>query len=124
MAKILVIDDSALSRRILRRILEHAGHQVREADDGMIALEQYLLDQPDLVLLDMTMRGMHGLDVLSKLRELDPQARVIVATADIQRSTRELVDAAGGSGFVSKPFEAEHILSAVTSVLSGGGAWN
>ena len=124
MANILVIDDSAMSRRILRRILESAGHQVREADDGMVALEQYLLDQPDLVLLDMTMRGMHGLDVLSKLREMDPHARVIVATADIQRSTRELVDAAGGSGFVSKPFEAERLLSAVTTVLGGGGAWS
>jgi len=124
MANILIIDDSALSRRILRRILEAAGHHVREADDGMVALEQYLLDQPDLVLLDMTMRGMHGLDVLTKLRELDPQARVIVATADIQRSTRELVDAAGGSGFVSKPFETERILSAVTTVLGGGGAWS
>jgi two-component system, chemotaxis family, chemotaxis protein CheY len=124
MANILVIDDSALSRRILRRILEAEGHLVREAGDGMVALEQYLLDQPDLVLLDMTMRGMHGLDVLSKLREMDPQARVIVATADIQRSTRELVDAAGGSGFVSKPFEAERVLSAVNTVLGGGGAWN
>ena len=124
MANILIIDDSALSRRILRRILEAAGHHVREANDGMVALEQYLLDQPDLVLLDMTMRGMHGLDVLGKLRELDPRARVIVATADIQRSTRELVDAAGGSGFVSKPFETERILSAVTTVLGGGGAWS
>ena len=124
MANILVIDDSAMSRGILRRILESGGHHVREAGDGLVALEQYLLDQPDLVLLDMTMRGMHGLDVLSKLRELDPQARVIVATADIQRSTRELVDTAGGSGFVSKPFEAERLLSAVTAVLSGGAAWN
>jgi two-component system chemotaxis response regulator CheY len=124
MANILVIDDSALSRRILRRILEAEGHQVCEADDGMVALEQYLLEQPDLVLLDMTMRGMHGLDVLSKLREMDPRARVIVATADIQRSTRELVDAAGGSGFVSKPFDAQRVLSAVNTVLGGGGAWN
>jgi two-component system chemotaxis response regulator CheY len=124
MANILVIDDSAMSRRILRRILESAGHQVREADDGMVALEQYLLDQPDLVLLDMTMRGMHGLDVLSKLREMNPHARVIVATADIQRSTRELVNAAGGSGFVSKPFDAERVLIAVSTVLNGGGSWN
>ena len=124
MANILIIDDSALSRRILRRMLESAGHHVREADDGMVALEQYLLDQPDVVLLDMTMRGMHGLDVLSKLREMNPHARVIVATADIQRSTRELVEAAGGSGFVSKPFEAERLLGAVTTVLGGGGAWN
>jgi two-component system chemotaxis response regulator CheY len=123
MANILIVDDSALSRRILRRILESAGHSIHEADDGMVALEHYMLDQPDLVLLDMTMRGMHGLDVLGKLRELDPQARVIVATADIQRSTRELVGAAGGSGFVSKPFEAERLLSAVTAVLSGGTSW-
>jgi two-component system, chemotaxis family, chemotaxis protein CheY len=124
MATILVIDDSAMSRRILRRILEADGHQVHEANDGMVALEQYLLEQPDLVLLDMTMRGMHGLDVLSKLREMNPQARVIVATADIQRSTRDLVDAAGGSGFVSKPFDAERVLSAVNIVLNGGGSWN
>lgn len=124
MANILVIDDSALSRRILRRILESAGHHVREADDGMIALERYVLDQPDLVLLDMTMRGMHGLEVLGKLRDIDPNARIIVATADIQRSTRELVDAAGGSGFVSKPFETERLLNAVSAVLSGGAAWN
>ncbi len=119
MAKILVVDDSALSRRILRRVLEAAGHQILEADDGLLALERYLLEQPDLVLLDMTMRGMHGLDVLSKLREVDAQARVIVATADIQRSTREMVAAAGSSGFLSKPFEADRVLSAVDAVLTG-----
>jgi two-component system, chemotaxis family, chemotaxis protein CheY len=124
MANILVVDDSALSRRILRRILEAAGHAIHEADDGMVALERYAIAHPDLVLLDMTMRGMHGLDVLGKLRELDPNARVIVATADIQRSTRELVDAAGGSGFVSKPFDAQRVLSAVATVLGGGTSWN
>ena len=120
MATILVVDDSAMSRRILRRILESAGHLVIEADDGMLALERYLLDQPSLVLLDMTMRGMHGLDVLDKLRELDPQASVIVATADIQRSTREMVEAAGGSGFLSKPFTEESVLSAISAVLARG----
>lgn len=124
MATILVVDDSAMSRRILRRILESAGHTVLEADDGMLALERYLLDQPAMVLLDMTMRGMHGLDVLSKLRELDPQARVVVATADIQRSTREMVEAAGGSGFISKPFTEEPVLTTIRAVLSGETRWN
>jgi two-component system chemotaxis response regulator CheY len=124
LATILLIDDSAMSRRILRRVLESAGHTVREAHDGLAALEEYTLDTPDLVLLDMTMRGMHGLDVLSKLRELNPDARVIVATADIQRSTRELVVAAGGSGFISKPFDPERVVSAVETVLGGGTAWN
>jgi two-component system chemotaxis response regulator CheY len=113
-----------MSRRILRRFLEAAGHQVVEAHDGLAALELYLLDRPDLVLLDMTMRGMHGLEVLGKLRELDPYARVIVATADIQRSTREMVVAAGGRAFVSKPFEQERVLEAVSAVLSGDERWN
>lgn len=123
MAKILVVDDSTMSRRILRRFLESDAHTVIEADDGLAAIERYVLEQPELVLLDMTMRGMHGLEVLDKLRELDPQARVLVATADIQRSTRELVEAAGGSGFLSKPFEQERVRRAVTLILTGGSAW-
>jgi two-component system chemotaxis response regulator CheY len=119
MAKILLVDDSNLSRRILRRVLETAGHEILEAADGMAAIERYFLEQPDLVMLDMTMSGMHGLDVLNKLREIDPRARVIVATADIQSSTRAMVQESGGAGFVSKPFVEEHVLNAVNEVLSG-----
>jgi two-component system chemotaxis response regulator CheY len=120
MAKILLVDDSNLSRRILRRILETDGHVILEATDGMAALERFVLDQPDLVLLDMTMSGMHGLDVLSQLRAIDLQARVIVATADIQSSTRILVQEGGGAGFISKPFVEEHVRDAVNAVLAGG----
>jgi two-component system, chemotaxis family, chemotaxis protein CheY len=120
MAKILLVDDSNLSRRILRRILESDGHAILEAADGMAAIERYFLDQPDLVMLDMTMSGMHGLDVLSKLREIDPQARVIVATADIQSSTRTLAEEGGGAGFVSKPFVEAQVRDAVNAVLAGG----
>jgi two-component system chemotaxis response regulator CheY len=116
----LLVDDSNLSRRLLRRILEPAGHDILEASDGLVALERYVLDQPDLVLLDMTMAGMNGLDVLGKLRELDVQARVIVASADIQSSTRVLVQEAGGKGFIAKPFVEEHVLSTVEAVLTGG----
>jgi two-component system chemotaxis response regulator CheY len=120
MAKILLVDDSNLSRRILRRILEPTGHEILEASDGMVAIERYFIDQPDLVLLDMTMNGMHGLDVLSKLREMDGAVRVIVATADIQSSTRSMVQEGGGVGFITKPFVEEHVLSAINTVLSGG----
>jgi two-component system chemotaxis response regulator CheY len=117
MAKILIVDDSNLSRRILRNILEPAAHQVSEAADGISGLEQYFLDKPDLVLLDLTMTGMHGLEVLAKLREMDPRARVLVASADIQTQTRELVLAGGAVGFVNKPFVGEHVLEAVTRAL-------
>ncbi|MEN9938305.1 MAG: hypothetical protein RLZZ387_4884 [Chloroflexota bacterium] len=120
MAKILIVDDSATSRRMMRRILESGGHEVLEADDGLLALERYALERPGLVLLDLTMRGMHGLDVLSRLRELDAEVRVIVATADVQRPTRELVAQGGAKDFITKPFEPDLVLGAVERALAGG----
>jgi two-component system chemotaxis response regulator CheY len=77
----------------------------------------YFLDRPDLVLLDLTMPGMHGLDVLSTLRRMDPAARVVVATADIQSSTRVLAEQAGALGFINKPLGAENVLTAVNEAL-------
>ena len=117
MARILIVDDSAMSRRILRRILEGAGHEVVEAEDGMVAIEKYFLDKPDVVLLDLIMKGMSGAEVLQKVRQMDANAHVIVATADIQKSTQELTRAAGAEGFVTKPFVENEILTAVDSAL-------
>jgi two-component system, chemotaxis family, chemotaxis protein CheY len=118
--KILIVDDSALSRRTLRRILEPAGYEVVEADDGMTALEVYFLEKPSLVLLDLVMKGMYGLDVLVKLREMDSKALVVVASADIQSSTRTMVDEAGAHGFVNKPFVTEQVIAAVEAALAEG----
>ena len=124
MAKILVVDDSGMSRRTLRKILEPAGHEVSEAAEGIHALERYFLDKPDLVLLDLTMTGMYGMEVLNRLREMDANARVIVASADIQRSTREMVQASGACAFINKPFATEQVLNVVNRVLQGEQAWN
>ena len=118
--KILIVDDSALSRRTLRRILESAGYEAVEADDGMTALEMYFLEKPGLVLLDLVMKGMYGLDVLVKLREMDQEARVVVATADIQSSTRKMVEEAGAHGFITKPFVSEQVIAAVEAALAEG----
>ena len=119
-SKILIVDDSSLSRRTLRRILESAGYEVIEAAEGMAALETYFLEKPDLVLLDLVMKGMYGLDVLAKLREMDANAPVVVASADIQSSTREMVNEAGALGFINKPFVSEQVIAAVASALAGG----
>jgi len=116
-AKILLVDDSGLARRSMRAILEPAGYEVVEADDGMSALERYFLEKPDLVLLDLVMRGMNGLDVLSKLHELDGDARVVVVSADIQDSSREMAESGGASGFVTKPVERAAILKVIADVL-------
>lgn len=118
--KVLIVDDSGLSRRTLRRILETAGFEVVEAEDGMTALEVYFLEKPRLVLLDLVMKGMYGLDVLVKLREMDPKALVVIASADIQSSTRKMVDDAGALGFINKPFVSEQVLTAVEAALAEG----
>ncbi|HKF57692.1 MAG TPA: response regulator [Blastocatellia bacterium] len=120
MAKILVVDDSGMSRRTLKKILEPAGHQITEAEDGIAALEHFYVDKPDLVLLDLTMTGMYGIDVLKKLREMDPDACIVVASADIQSSTRTMAEEAGASGFIIKPFAVDLVLNAVSAALRGG----
>jgi DNA-binding NarL/FixJ family response regulator len=64
------------------------------------------------------MKDMYGLDVLGKLRELDPSAAVIIASADIQDSTREMVAAAGANAFINKPLSPENVLSALETVIN------
>src|SRR5437764_769519 len=118
-AKILIVDDSSMSRRIVRGILESAGHDVTEAANGIAAIDSYSVEKPDLVVLDLVMGGMGGLEVLQKLREKDNDARVIVATADIQTSTRAMAEQAGSRGFLSKPIRREELLTAVNSGLEG-----
>lgn len=117
--KIMVVDDSALSRRTLRRILESGGYEVIEVEEGMAALELYFIEKPDLVLLDLVMKGLSGFDVLTKLREMDARARVVIASADIQTSTRALVEEAGARAFINKPFTTESVLGVVNSALGG-----
>jgi len=122
--KVLLVDDSGLARRSTRRVLEDAGYTVVEAEDGLSALERFALEKPDLVVLDLVMRGMYGLDVLSKLRELDPAVRVIVLTADIQTSSRDMVQLAGASAFINKPASPAAVLETVQRVLEGTPPWN
>ena len=119
MAKILVVDDSGMSRRTMRKILEPEGHQIIEASDGLTALELFFLEKPELTLLDLTMTGMYGIEVLERMIGMDPQTRVIVASADIQRVTRDMVEKAGARGFITKPFVVEEVLSIVNAVLGG-----
>ena len=117
MAKILIVDDSSMSRRILRNILEAEANDVIEAADGMSALEMYFLHKPDVVLLDLIMKGLYGIEVLKTLRRMDINARVIVASADIQSSSRQMAETEGALAFVTKPFVAEEIVKAVSAAI-------
>ena len=118
MATIMIVDDSNFTRRTHRRIVESDGHVVHEATTGMAAIESFFVHRPDLVLLDLTMEDMSGFDVLEKLRALNAGARVIVISADVQRSTAKLVADAGALRFLGKPVSPEALLEAIRDTLA------
>jgi two-component system, chemotaxis family, chemotaxis protein CheY len=122
MATIMIVDDSNYTRRTHRRIVEADGHVVHEASTGLAAIEGYFVHRPDLVLLDLTMEDIGGLEVLAKLRELDSAVRVIVVSADVQRATAKLVADAGALRFLGKPVSAEGLRDAVREALTGSTA--
>ena len=113
---ILIVDDSAFARRKLQQAFEGADYRIEEAASGLEALEKYSLQRPDIVLLDLVMEGMDGLAVLAQLRALDPEANIIVATADVQTATRDEVLRLGACAVVNKPFQSEELLAAVRRV--------
>ncbi len=123
-AKILIVDDSSMARRVLRKILEELGYDVDDAADGAQALERYVLHRHDAVILDLLMHGMYGGEVLQKFRELNPSLPVIIATADIQRTTREQVREAGASAMINKPITKEELAEVLGIVLTGGTVWS
>jgi two-component system, chemotaxis family, chemotaxis protein CheY len=116
-AKVLIVDDSSLARRTLRQLLEQMGHTVEEASDGAQALERYFINRPDLVVLDMVMNGMYGLEVLAKMREMNPEVRVVIATADVQKSTLDQAKAAGAFALINKPLNRDELNRVVSSAL-------
>lgn len=117
MAKILIVDDSMLTRKMLKSALAATEHTVIEASGGEEAIKLYTQEKPDLVFLDLVMKDMHGLDVLRRLREIDYNCRVVIVTADIQRSTVKMAIEGGALGLINKPFSQEKILEYVKRYL-------
>jgi two-component system chemotaxis response regulator CheY len=115
--RILIVDDSSLARRRARGILESGGYEVLEAEDGMAAIERYFVEKPDVVMLDLVMKGMYGMDVLVQLRQMDPAARVIVVSADVQSSSHQMAEDGGAVGFLVKPLDEGEALAMVRKTL-------
>ncbi len=116
--KILLIDDSAFSRNMFKRALGNL-YTFAEASDGMQGVELYFLEKPDLVILDLTMPGMSGFEVLSQLMKLDPQAKILIGTSDVQELTQQETESLGAVGFLTKPFTPEKVHEAVKKALEG-----
>jgi two-component system chemotaxis response regulator CheY len=117
MAKILVADDAAFVRGRVRKVLTDAGHGVVEADTGQSALEVYRREQPDAVLLDVSMPEMDGIEALDLIRRHDPAARIAMVTAVGQEETIRRALRLGARDFVVKPFRDARILDAVDKLL-------
>jgi two-component system, chemotaxis family, chemotaxis protein CheY len=118
MVKVLIVDDSSLSRKILSSILKPEGHEIIEATNGFMALELYVLERPDVVLMDIAMPDLQGPEVLIKLREIDPEAQVIMASADAQDMTRISVEKSGAVGYITKPFNKTSVLETFNRVIN------
>lgn len=119
MAKnILVCDDAAFMRMMIKDILTKNGYNIAgEAENGLKAVEKYNETKPDLVLMDITMPEMDGIQALKKIKELDPNAKVVMCSAMGQQAMVIEAIQSGARDFIVKPFQAERVLEAVKKVV-------
>jgi two-component system chemotaxis response regulator CheY len=119
MAKnILICDDAAFMRMMIKDILTKNGYNVvGEAENGLKAVEKYTETKPDLVLMDITMPEMDGIQALKKIKELDSGATVIMCSAMGQQAMVIESIQAGAKDFIVKPFQADRVIEAVKKVV-------
>ena len=119
MAKnILVVDDAAFMRMMIKDILTKNGYNVAgEAENGAKALEKYNEVKPDLVLMDITMPEVDGIQALKNIKAADPNAKVIMCSAMGQQAMVIESIQAGAKDFIVKPFQPDRVLEAVTKVV-------
>ena len=118
MAKILLVDDAAFMRKVIKDTLSKNGYtDLYEAVDGADAVEKYSELNPDLVIMDITMPNMDGLEALKAIRQKNGSANVVMCSAMGQEAM--VIDAiqSGAKDFIVKPFKSDRILKTVTSIL-------
>jgi two-component system, chemotaxis family, chemotaxis protein CheY len=118
MARILVVDDAAFMRVRAARVLEDAGHEVEQAENGLEAVRKYSEWKPDAVLMDITMPEMDGLTALKEIKKIDPAARVAMVTAMGQQAIVMEALKSGARDFVLKPFQPDRVMAALHKMLA------
>ncbi|MBQ2472879.1 MULTISPECIES: response regulator [Lachnospira] len=119
MAKnILICDDAAFMRMMIKDILTKNGYNIAgEAENGAKAVEKYAELKPDLVLMDITMPEMDGIEALKKIKASDPNASVIMCSAMGQQAMVIESIQSGAKDFIVKPFQADRVIEAVQKVV-------
>lgn len=119
MAKgVLIVDDAAFMRMMIKDILGKKGYQiVGEAEDGAKAVEKYEELKPDLVIMDITMPEMDGIEAVKRIIAADADATIVMCSAMGQQAMVIEAIQAGAKDFIVKPFQPERVLEAVSKVL-------
>lgn len=118
MARVLVVDDAAFMRMTIKKMIESEGFTVAgEAGNGVEAVQKYMELQPDVVLLDITMPEMNGVDALKRMKEYDPKAKVVICSAMGQQAMVAQTIQYGAKDFIVKPFEKDRLVAALKRVL-------
>ncbi len=116
--KILIVDDSRTSRRILRNLLESQGYTViAEAENGEDGYLKYKELKPDLVTMDITMPKMDGIESLTLIKKMNPDAKVVMITAAGQKEKMVEALKRGADEFITKPFDAEEVSSIIKRLI-------
>lgn len=114
---VLVVDDAAFMRMMIRDILSGDGYIIYEAVSGIDAVEKYAEVRPDLVMMDVSMSGISGLDALRLIRRDDPAARVLMVSALGQHEIIAAALEAGALDFIVKPFQPSRVLETARRCL-------
>jgi two-component system chemotaxis response regulator CheY len=117
MKKILIVDDSAFSRNIIKQIVTSESYLAIEAGNGTEALTLFQAEKPDIVTIDLLMPDMDGIDVVRKIAETAPGAKMIVCSTDKQKFRQKETKAAGAAAFVPKPIDPELLLETIKNLL-------
>jgi two-component system chemotaxis response regulator CheY len=117
MTKILVVDDAAFMRSMLKRILEDEGYEVQEATDGDVAIKKYTETKYDLVTMDIVMPKVDGVTAVKEIIRIDPEARIIMITALAHKTLVLRALRAGARDFIVKPFDSAAVIEAVKNTL-------
>lgn len=118
MAKIMVVDDAAFMRMMVKDTLSKGGYtDICEASDGAEALQKYKEESPALVLMDITMPNMDGLEALKAIKAFDPGATVVMCSAMGQEAMVIEAIKSGAKDFIVKPFKPARILDTVSKII-------
>ena len=118
MAKVMICDDAAFMRMMIKDILTKNGYEIAAAaENGASAVEKYPEAKPDLVLMDITMPDMDGIQALKKIKEIDANANVIMCSAMGQQAMVIEAIQSGAKDYSVTPFQAERVLEAVKKVV-------